>query len=314
MALINRIITVINSLCWPGGMPGPHSRFIVAIKEDPYLMSIKLSCEFYPPKTEKGVEKLLQTAKILSTLNPEFFSMTCGALGTDRHKSIAIINALLAHVNTPITPHLTCIGTTKNEIRQTLKLYQSKNIRQILALRGDIPKEDAHIPSDFHYANELITFIRDEFGDYFRICVGAYPETHPDARNPEDDLQNFKRKVDAGADCAITQFFFNAETYTSFVAKCRAIGIRIPIIPGIVTIRDWKQILNFSTSCGANFPDRLIEEFKSFGDDIEAINNFSCDMTVKLCEKLIAAGAPEIHFYSLNHSEPLLNIVKMVGG
>lgn len=263
----------------------------------------RISCEFFPPKTEKGMERLVQAACELAKLNPEYFSVTCGALGTDRCKSHDIIDLLLKHTSIPIMPHMTCIGSQRDEVHKTLSEYKSKGIKMLVALRGDKPKEADHIKSDFQHANDLVAFIKKEFGNHFRVAVGAYPELHPESKNAEIDLLNFKCKVDAGADFAITQFFFDVNTYVNFVERCARFGIHIPIIPGIITIRDWKQILKFSQDCGAHFPRWLIEKFESFGDDQTSINNFSCDLIVELCERLLSAGAPQLHFYSLNHAD-----------
>lgn len=268
----------------------------------------RISCEFFPPKTEKGVEKLVQTAGELAKLNPEYFSMTCGALGADRFKSRDIINLLLENTSISIAPHITCIGSVKNEIRDVLSYYKSKGIKTLVALRGDKPKDVANIKSDFQHANDLVAFIKKEFGHDFQVAVGAYPELHPESKNAEIDLLNFKRKIDAGADFAITQFFFDANTYVNFVERCERFGINIPIIPGIITIRDWKQILKFSQDCGAHFPRWLIEKFESFGDDQIAIEQYSCDMITKLCHDLLLADAPQLHFYSLNHADLVTKI------
>lgn len=268
----------------------------------------RISCEFFPPKTEKGVGKLVQTAGELAKLNPEYFSMTCGALGADRFKSRDIINLLLENTSISIAPHITCIGSVKNEIRDVLSYYKSKGIKTLVALRGDKPKDAVDIKADFQHANDLVAFIKKEFGHYFQVAVGAYPELHPESRNAEIDLLNFKRKIDAGADFAITQFFFDANTYVNFVERCERFGINIPIIPGIITIRDWKQILKFSQDCGAHFPRWLIEKFESFGDDQIAIEQYSCDMITKLCHDLLLADAPQLHFYSLNHADLITRI------
>ncbi len=268
----------------------------------------QISCEFFPPKTEKGIENLVSAACELEKFNPKYFSITCGALGGDRHNSHKIVDLLLDNTNVPVTPHITCIGSVKSEIRDTLINYKSKGIRDIVALRGDKPQDTSDVVSDFSYANELVTFIKDEFGDDFRIAVAAYPETHPEAKSEQEDFQNFKQKVESGADTAITQFFFDDIAYAKFLENCHKANINIPIVPGVVTIRDWKQILKFSNSCGAHFPNWLIEKFQSFGDDKAAINEFSCDVTTKLCEKLLAAGAEQLHFYSLNHSDLVTRI------
>ena len=271
-------------------------------------MQARISCEFFPPKTEKGVEKLVHTACELAKLNPEYFSMTCGALGADRSKSRDIMNLLLDNTSVAITPHMTCIGSIKDDIRETLAEYKSKGIKTIVALRGDKPQDEPNIKSDFEHANDLISFIKDEFGNDFNIGVAAYPEGHPESKNIEIDLLNFKTKVEAGADFAITQFFFDANIYVNFVENCERLGLKIPIIPGMITIRDWKQILKFSQDCGAHFPKSLAEKFQRFGDDKASCNGFACDFITELCEKLLAADAKQLHFYSLNHADLVTKI------
>lgn len=268
----------------------------------------RISCEFFPPKTEAGKEKLIQVSCELEKLTPEYFSMTCGALGADRYKSREFIDLLLENTSVPIMPHITCIGSVKDEVIETLTEYKAKGIKNLVALRGDKPIDASNVKSDFNHANDLVSFIKEKFGNDFRIAVAAYPEGHPESKNAETDLFNFKRKVDAGADFAITQYFFDANVYINFLEKCKKLGIKIPVIPGIITIRDWKQVLKFSEACGAHFPAWLIEKFLSFGDDEISINNFSCDLLVEHCKKLLVAGAPQLHFYSLNHADLVTKI------
>ncbi len=268
-----------------------------------------ISCEFYPPKTEKGDERLIQVANELASLNPEFFSVTSGACGAERDKTPRIITALIENGNVPITPHITCIGSTKEELKTLMEHYKKQGIKHLVALRGDLPEEERGRSRDFKYANELILFIKENFGDHFHITVGAYPEIHPESKTAQQDLENFKLKIEAGADNAMTQFFFDADTYLRFIDRCHTAGIHIPITPGIVPLGNWQQILGFSKKCGAHFPPWLIEKFESF-DDNEASQQYGLEMTTILCKKLLEAGAPGLHFYSLNHADLILNICK----
>jgi methylenetetrahydrofolate reductase (NADPH) len=269
------------------------------------------SFEFFPPQTPEGVEKLAATRKQLATLNPEFFSVTFGAGGSTQDRTLETIRQIKAE-GYNAAPHLSCVGSTREKIRTMLNTYRDMGIKRIVALRGDLPSGMASV-GEFHYANELVSFIRAETGDIFHIEVAAYPEFHPQARSAQDDMTNFKRKIDAGADSAITQYFFNAESYFRFVEACRKLGVTVPIVPGIMPIVKFAQLARFSDACGAEIPRWLRKTLEGFGDDNDSVQAFGLDVVTRLCEKLLAGGAPGLHFYTLNHAGPSLEIWKRLG-
>jgi methylenetetrahydrofolate reductase (NADPH) len=271
-------------------------------------MKTELSCEFFPPQTAEGVEKLRAVRAKLAALKPGFFSVTYGAGGSTRDRTLEVVRDILSEGHAA-APHLSCIGSTRESIRALLGEFKAAGIRRIVALRGDLPSGMAD-PGEFRYANELVEFIRQETGDWFRLEVAAYPEWHPQARSPREDLLNFKRKVDAGADSAITQYFYNADAYAHFVAEARALGVTIPIIPGIMPIGSFSKLARFSDSCGAEIPRWMRKKFEGFGDDADSIRAFGLDVVTELCEKLLAAGAPGLHFYTLNQSALTLEIAR----
>ena len=260
----------------------------------------ELSIEFFPPQTPDGEEKLRTTRDKLARLNPAFFSVTYGAGGSTRERTFAAVKEIAAK-GFEAAPHLSCIGSTRAGIREILADYAAAGIRRIVALRGDLPSGVGD-PGEFRYANELVAFIRAETGDRFRIEVAAYPEWHPQARSPQDDLLAFKRKAEAGADSAITQYFYNADAYLHYVDQVRAMGIDIPIVPGIMPIASFSKLARFSDACGAEIPRWMRRKFESFGDDSESIREFGLDVVTALCERLLAAGAPGLHFYSMNQA------------
>lgn len=268
---------------------------------------IPFSFELFPPKTERGKEKLIETVQRLSALRPEFFSITCGAQGSDHCKTIDIVNLLLPETHIPLRPHITCIGATKKEIRERLDYYLSVGINQIVALRGDKANHPEQQSSEFQFAIDLIRFVRDEYGDAFHIAVGAYPEIHPESETGHDDLLRFKEKMDAGVEMAITQFFFNAPVYETFVNACRDASIMQPIIPGVLPIRDWQQTEIFAGKCGATFSEALKEKFKACDKDRQA--ECAINLTVELCQSLVEAGAPALHFYTLNNANLVESII-----
>jgi methylenetetrahydrofolate reductase (NADPH) len=268
----------------------------------------ELSCEFFPPQTAEGVEKLRAVRAKLAALKPGFFSVTYGAGGSTRDRTFEVVRDILSEGHAA-APHLSCIGSTRESIRALLGEFKAAGIRRIVALRGDLPSGMAD-PGEFRYANELVEFIRQETGDWFRLEVAAYPEWHPQARSPREDLLNFKRKVDAGADSAITQYFYNADAYAHFVAEARALGVTIPIIPGIMPIGSFSKLARFSDSCGAEIPRWMRKKFEGFGDDADSIRAFGLDVVTDLCEKLIAGGAPGLHFYTLNQSALTLEVAR----
>lgn len=258
------------------------------------------SFEFFPPKTAEGAEKLRATRAQLAQLKPKFFSVTFGAGGSTRDRTLEAVRDIQAS-GSEAAPHLSCIGSTRESIREILGEYKSQGIRHLVALRGDLPSGTMDA-GEFNYANELVSFIRAETGDWFEIEVAAYPEIHPQARAWKDDLANFKRKVDAGADSAITQYFFNADAYFRFVEEVRALGVAIPVVPGIMPINNYLQLARFSDACGAEIPRWLRKKLESYGDDLVSIRAFGLDVVTDLCDRLLAGGAPGLHFYTLNQA------------
>lgn len=258
------------------------------------------SMEFFPPKTPEGAAKLRETRRQLAQLKPKFFSVTFGAGGSTRDRTLETVLEIQGE-GFAAAPHLSCIGSSRENIREILDTYKRNGIRHIVALRGDQPSGVAD-PGEFRYANELVTFIREETGDWFDIEVAAYPEMHPQARNYQDDLRNFKRKVDAGANAAITQYFFNADAYFQFRDECGAMGITIPIVPGIMPISNYGQLARFSAMCGAEIPRWLAKKLESYYDDSASIKAFGLDFVTGLCDRLLSADAPGLHFYTLNQA------------
>lgn len=258
------------------------------------------SFEFFPPQTPGGMEKLRATRKQLAQLKPRFFSVTFGAGGSTRDRTLdAVLDIQSDGLNA--APHISCVAATRSEVCATLEEYRARGIRHIVALRGDLPSGMA-AGGEFRYANELVEFIRTEFGDQFFIEVACYPEYHPQARSATEDLKNFKRKVDAGADSAITQYFFNADAYYHFIDECEALGIAIPIVPGIMPIGRFSQLARFSDACGAEIPRWIRKKLEGYGDDIASIRAFGLDVVTDLCDNLLRNGAPGLHFYTLNQA------------
>ena len=274
-------------------------------------MNLELSIEFFPPQTPEGMEKLRTTVTRLAALKPEFFSVTYGAGGSTRDRTLATVMEIAAQGHSA-APHLSCIGSSRDGVREMLAIFTERGIRRIVALRGDLPSGMADA-GEFRYANELVEFIRAESGARFHIEVAAYPEWHPQARSPREDLLNFKRKVDAGASSAITQYFYNADAYEHFVAQARALGVTVPIIPGIMPIASFSKLARFSDACGAEIPRWMRRKFESFGDDAESIRAFGLDVVTELCQHLIERGAPGLHFYSMNQASLTLEICRRLG-
>jgi len=271
---------------------------------------LTLSCEFFPPKTDKGIANMREVRQKLAPLNPEFYSVTFGAGGSTQDNSLAaVIDIQQASATSGIdaAPHLSCVGSTEEKIRDILHTFKTNNIQRIVALRGDLPS-GMRDPGDFRYANELIDFIRKETGDYFTIEVAAYPEVHPQAASASLDLENFKRKVDAGADSALTQYFYNVDAYSYFVDRCQKAGIEIPIIPGIMPINNFSQLARFSDGCGAEIPRWLRKRLEEFHDDTDSLQAFTLDFLTDFTDKLIQAGVPGLHFYTMNRIDPTLTI------
>jgi methylenetetrahydrofolate reductase (NADPH) len=268
----------------------------------------RYSFEFFPTKTEAGHEKLLNTARRLAEYQPDFFSCTYGAGGSTRDRTLNTVLQLDRDVKVPTAPHLSCVGDSKAELRQLLATYKDNGIRRIVALRGDLPSGMGLASGELRYANELVEFIRAETGDHFHIEIAAYPEMHPQARNFEDDLKNFVRKAQAGADSAITQYFFNADSYFHFVERVRKLGVELPIVPGIMPITNYTSLARFSDACGAEIPRWIRKQLEAYGDDVASIQAFGEQVISEMCEKLLDGGAPGLHFYTLNQAEPSLAI------
>lgn len=271
-------------------------------------MSLELSVEFFPPQTPEGLEKLRATWTALKPLAPGFFSVTFGAGGSTQERTFDTVAQMRA-VGLPAAPHLSCIGGTQQSIAAILERYRTAGIRRIVALRGDLPSGMMD-PGDFRYANELVAFIRQQTGDHFHIEVAAYPEWHPQARSPQDDLRHFAAKVRAGADGAITQFFFNADAYFHFVSEARALGVTIPIVPGIMPIGSFAKLSRFADACGAEIPRWMRRKFEAYADDSDAIRAFGLDVVTELCVRLVEGGAPGLHFYTLNQADLTLEICR----
>jgi methylenetetrahydrofolate reductase (NADPH) len=272
--------------------------------------TLTISCEFFPPRTETGMEKLRDIRQQLQVLQPAYFSVTFGAGGSTQEKTFETVIDIQQHSTTEAAPHLSCIGSTQEHIRQLLQDYQTHHIRRIVALRGDRPSGWAGPIGEFRYANELVAFIREQTGSHFHIEVAAYPEFHPQARSAKVDLNYFKQKVQAGADSAITQYFYNADAYFRFLESCQAIGIDIPIVPGMMPISNYEQLARFSKTCGAEIPRWLDWRLQEWIDDKASLQAFGLDVVTQLGERLIAGGAPGLHFYTLNQAELTLTIAK----
>jgi methylenetetrahydrofolate reductase (NADPH) len=258
------------------------------------------SFEFFPPKTTEGKDKLRATWQQLAQLRPRFFSVTFGAGGSTQQGTLDTV-AEIRGAGHQAAPHISCVASSRSEIAETLAKYREHGIRHLVALRGDLPSGLAS-SGEFRYANELVAYIRETTGDWFHIEVACYPEYHPQTRNAADEIRNFKRKVDAGADSAITQYFYNAEAYFRFVDDCQAAGISLPIVPGIMPIGNFSQLARFSDACGAEIPRWMRVKLESFRDDTASIRAFGLDVVTALCDKLLAAGAPGLHFYTLNQA------------
>jgi methylenetetrahydrofolate reductase (NADPH) len=261
-------------------------------------MSHDFSFEFFPPKTAEGTQKLLAVRRQLEQLKPRFFSVTFGAGGSTRDGTLSTVLDIQKD-GFEAAPHLSCIGSTRESIAAILEQYKNHGIRHTVALRGDIPSGMLET-GDFRYASELIAYIRELTGDWFHIECACYPEVHPQAKSPHDDLLNFKRKLDAGANAGITQYFYNADAYFRFIDESQALGIDVPIVPGIMPIASFIQLARFSDACGAEIPRWMRLKLQSFGDDRASIRSFGLDVVTALCDRLLSQGAPGLHFYTLN--------------
>ncbi|MCB5195446.1 methylenetetrahydrofolate reductase [NAD(P)H] [Deefgea salmonis] len=270
-----------------------------------------ISFEFFPPKTDEGAAKLATTRRQLAQFNPEFFSVTFGAGGTTQAGTLRAVVDIQA-AGHAAAPHLSCIGSTKDNIREVVQQYKNHGIKHIVALRGDIPSGMGEF-GEFRYANELVSFLRSEFGDWFHIEVAAYPEFHPQSPNAEADVRNFINKVNAGADSAITQYFFNADAYFRFVDEVQARGVNIPIVPGIMPIQNYSQLQRFSDMCGAEIPRWLRLRLQAYSDDTASIRAFGLDFVTELSDRLLAGGAPGLHFYTLNAAGAVSTVCQRLG-
>lgn len=274
-------------------------------------MKPEISIEFFPPQTPEGIEKLRGVRAELAKLQPQFFSVTYGAGGSTRERTFAVVKEIAAE-GFDAAPHLSCIGSSRESIREILAEYKAAGIKRTVALRGDLRSGMAEA-GEFRYANELVEFIRAETGDWFSIEVAAYPEWHPQARSPQDDLEAFARKVKAGANSAITQYFYNADAYFHFVDEARTLSVDIPIVPGIMPIAGFTKLARFSDACGAELPRWMRKKFESFGDDSDSIRAFGLDVVTELCERLLKGGAPGLHFYAMNQASLTTEICRRLG-
>ena len=274
---------------------------------------IPLSFEFFPPKTDEQRAQLDRVATRLKAHAPEYVSCTFGAGGSTLDYTPETIERLSRRHGLTAAPHLSCVGGTRDELRALLDRYRALGCRRIVALRGDLPSGMGH-PGEFRYASDLVAFIRREHGDAFHIEVGAYPETHPQSEHALADLRAFKAKVDAGADGAITQYFYNADAYFRFVDDARRLGVAVPIVPGVMPISNFSQLRRFSEACGAEIPRWIAKRMLAYGDDVDAIRGFAADFVADLCRRLVDGGAPALHFYTLNLSKPTLAVLARLPG
>lgn len=273
----------------------------------------RFSFEFFPTKTDAGHEKLLNVARQLASYNPDFFSCTYGAGGSTRDRTLNTVLQLQNEVKVAAAPHLSCVGDSKADLRNLLAQYQAAGIERIVALRGDLPSGMGMASGELRYASDLVEFIRTESAEHFHIEVAAYPEMHPQARNFEHDIANFVRKAKAGADSAITQYFFNADSYFYFVDRVRKLGVDLPIVPGIMPITNYSKLARFSDACGAEIPRWIRKQLEAYGDDVASIQAFGEQVITQMCERLLQGGAPGLHFYTLNQAEPSLAVWNNLG-
>jgi methylenetetrahydrofolate reductase (NADPH) len=269
----------------------------------------RFSFELFPPRTPEGAAKLPGVLTQLAAAKPDYFSVTHGAGGSDQEGTYETLLTVVRETGVEAAPHLTCVGSTREGIRATLEKYRNAGVRRIVALRGDLPATyPAAAPGEFHYASELVSFIREQFGDTFRIEVAAYPEMHPQAANPIADFENFRHKVECGADAAITQLFYCADAYFDFMERCEKAGIRIPIVPGIMPITGYANIVRFCAGCGADLPRWIKLRLEQLQDDKPALQDFGLSVVTRLCETLLKGGAPGLHFYTINQADPTLRL------
>ena len=269
-----------------------------------------VSFEFFPPNTPEGLLKLRETRRQLAQIGPEFFSVTYGAGGATRDKTLGVVDEIAAEGHA-VAPHLSCVGATRGHVAELLEHWKAKGVRRLVALRGDLPSGMVDA-GEFRYASDLVAFVREHTGDWFHIEVAAYPETHPQASSPEADLQAFITKVQAGASAAITQYFYNADAYFRFVDAAQARGVTVPIVPGIMPITNYTQLARFSDACGAEIPRWIRLRLAAFADDTVSLKAFGHDVVAALCERLMTQGVPGLHFYTLNQPGPSLALWQAV--
>lgn len=276
------------------------------------MQHLELSVEFFPPQTAEGEAKLEEARRRLTQrLRPAYYSVTYGAGGSTRERTFAVVERL-HRAWLDVAPHLSCIGASRAQIREILQQYQALGVRRLVALRGDLPS-GVRDPGELRHASDLVEFIRAETGDHFWIAVAAYPEYHPQAASATADLDAFARKMRAGADCALTQYFYNADAYAHFVEESRRRGVTAPIVPGIMPITSFARLARFSDACGAEIPRWIRKKMEAYGDDAESVRAFGLEVLVRLCERLLQLGAPGLHFYTMNQAEPTLAIAEALG-
>jgi methylenetetrahydrofolate reductase (NADPH) len=273
---------------------------------------LSFSCELFPPRTPEGAAKLPGVLSQLAALRPDYFSVTYGAGGSDQDGTYQTLLTIVEHTGVEAAPHLTCVGSTRAHVAALLDRYRACGVKRIVALRGDLPATamSPAAPGEFHYANELVSFIRQTHGDHFKIEVAAYPEMHPQAASPGADFENFRRKVEAGADAALTQLFYNVESYFDFMERCAKAGITIPIVPGIMPITSYASIVRFTSGCGADLPRWVRLRLEELQFDKAALLDFGASVVTRICETLLKNGAPGLHFYTINQAEPTMRLWK----
>jgi methylenetetrahydrofolate reductase (NADPH) len=278
------------------------------------MTSPTFSFELFPPRTPEGAAKLPGVIRQLAEVRPNYFSITHGAGGSDQNGTYDTLMAVVQHSGVEAVPHLTCVGSTRANIAAALDRYREAGVKRIVALRGDLPATamSASAPGEFHYANELVSFIRETHGNWFTIEVAAYPEVHPQAASSDADFENFCRKVEAGADGALTQLFYNAEAYFHFVERCDKAGLNIPIVPGIMPITNYASTVRFCNGCGADLPRWVRLRLEDLQYDKPALMDFGLNVVSRLCETLLRGGAPGLHFYTINQAEPSLRLWERV--
>ncbi len=276
---------------------------------------LSFSFELFPPRTPEGAARLPATIAQLAALKPDYFSITHGAGGSGQEGTYETLLTVVEHTGVEAAPHLTCVGSTRAHVAEQLQRYRDAGVKRIVALRGDLPSTamSAAAPGEFHYANELVSFIREKHGDAFTIEVAAYPEMHPQADRPSEDFEHFRRKVEAGADAALTQLFYNADAYFDFVERCGKAGIKIPIVPGIMPITSYANTMRFCAGCGADLPRWVRLRLEELDDSKPALLDFGLSVVTRLCETLLRNGAPGLHFYTINQSGPTLRLWKNLG-